>query len=390
MIVSFEQPFRILQADESCSILGYNEQELQGDTVLKLTGPETDRCAFLEAIESTRQRISSTSQFVLYDCDGAAIQIMVFFSPFFNQDLFVGCLMRFKRSEAISLRAVFEQSGCAYALACADAPHVIDVVNRKFAERFGCTFDQAHGVPLHNIQGPDHNSWTSMLLDASHGSIIRCKLTIQNPWCLTADTPQLNDIVCLPVVEKPNGKVRHFLILFPEDKPESPHAGPSSPATMLPLESLDTCSDSKEQLATIRPRRKGGADGAAATVVITQEVLDRVRDLPLTRAAEALGVSATSLQKACRKLGMKRWARSSSPSGCESPTGPPSGAASPIHAGAPGRYDHAAAATAAATGRLVDQQFSAAGAPGSHAWEVVPVPAGRCGPHGGALAPTPP
>ena len=42
-------------------------------------------------------------------------------------------------------------------------------------------------------------------------------------------------------------------------------------------------------------------------VVLTLELLDALRGLPLPRAAQAVGVSATAFKKACRRLGVHRW-----------------------------------------------------------------------------------
>jgi hypothetical protein len=62
------------------------------------------------------------------------------------------------------------------------------------------------------------------------------------------------------------------------------------------------------------PRLRGDSSGMknasqtlAVPVLITRELLDGLRGLPLPRAASAVGVSATAFKKACRRLGVARW-----------------------------------------------------------------------------------
>ena len=51
----------------------------------------------------------------------------------------------------------------------------------------------------------------------------------------------------------------------------------------------------------------GRLNGLSSPVVVTRPILDGLCGLPLPRAAQALGVSATSFKKACRRLGVRRW-----------------------------------------------------------------------------------
>mmetsp|Transcript_52490 Transcript_52490/g.162909 ORF Transcript_52490/g.162909 Transcript_52490/m.162909 type:complete len:278 (+) Transcript_52490:349-1182(+) len=58
----------------------------------------------------------------------------------------------------------------------------------------------------------------------------------------------------------------------------------------------------------IFPRRKAGElQRGANPVLITPELLEHYFDLPLHKAAKHLGVCATAIKKACRKLGIMRW-----------------------------------------------------------------------------------
>lgn len=60
-----------------------------------------------------------------------------------------------------------------------------------------------------------------------------------------------------------------------------------------------------ENVAHIVKRGKARQD--ARPVRITLDVLESFGRVPLTTAAKTLGVSATALKGACRKLGIERW-----------------------------------------------------------------------------------
>jgi hypothetical protein len=109
--------------------------------------------------------------------------------------------------------------------------------------------------------------------------------------------------------------------------------------------------------AIINPRRrKPNAGGTAAArtqrVVLTRERIDGLQDLTLAQAAAAAGISPTALKRACRRLGVARWAyrrrqaeskedrrpgppsgrpkKGASPRGCEAPSATPSHPSPPL------------------------------------------------------------
>ena len=67
---------------------------------------------------------------------------------------------------------------------------------------------------------------------------------------------------------------------------------------------------SKVACPAITPRRPSCASAShtcVTPVVISLELLDSLRGLPLPFAASSIGVSATAFKKACRRLGVTRW-----------------------------------------------------------------------------------
>ena len=65
--------------------------------------------------------------------------------------------------------------------------------------------------------------------------------------------------------------------------------------------------ESSEPVSTVIPRRKPGQANDARPVYITLDVLERCANMSLVKASIMLGISPTSMKKACRRLGITRW-----------------------------------------------------------------------------------
>lgn len=67
--------------------------------------------------------------------------------------------------------------------------------------------------------------------------------------------------------------------------------------------------DARDAPAKVFPRRKAGQAirPNAEPVVLSEEVLTSLFDFPLQEACNKLGICATALKKACRRLGIKKW-----------------------------------------------------------------------------------
>ncbi len=71
----------------------------------------------------------------------------------------------------------------------------------------------------------------------------------------------------------------------------------------------DSSSSSQSSVNTIFPRRKAGQHARlnSKPVVLNETTLRKLFALPLHEAATNLGISATAMKSACRKLGIKKW-----------------------------------------------------------------------------------
>lgn len=75
-----------------------------------------------------------------------------------------------------------------------------------------------------------------------------------------------------------------------------------------------SCETNQSVVSTVFPRRKPGhakrdcsKDQMAGPVAVTLEILEGLASHSLPTAASKLGISATAMKKACRKLGISRW-----------------------------------------------------------------------------------
>jgi hypothetical protein len=142
---------------------------------------------------------------------------------------------------------------------------------------------------------------------------------------LEADNEELRKISraeCVRVseLEAENGALRRTLAGLTQSLAAALCAQSSSAGAQYlahaPLAQFDTGSPedstySKPQVSTVFPRRKTCDDkrdfSAPAPVDVTIEVLEQLCSLSLPKAASELGISATAMKKACRKLGITRW-----------------------------------------------------------------------------------
>jgi len=93
-----------------------------------------------------------------------------------------------------------------------------------------------------------------------------------------------------------------------ELSPHRPQARSESPSTQSSASS-DNTDEGATSVNTIFPRRKAGQHTRlnSKPVVLNDKVLGELFNLPLHEAAGKLGISATAMKSACRKLGIKKW-----------------------------------------------------------------------------------
>jgi hypothetical protein len=70
---------------------------------------------------------------------------------------------------------------------------------------------------------------------------------------------------------------------------------------------VPTGKDEMQSVAWVFARGKARQDGKKQRVSVTLELLQDLGRHPLHMAADKLGISATALKGACRKLGISRW-----------------------------------------------------------------------------------
>ena len=213
---------------------------------------------------------------------------------------------------------------CPYVLVSVEIPNIICAVNQKFTEKFLCSHDLIRGLPLRIFQDLDCAAWTSMLASAKSGQVCRGLVRISIPWSLIHPFSYTEDVVCLPIFEPSRGRVEHIMVVFSPEAPSSTAPPSAIAAHALPSSNLKDGSGCDALPAyrpeprvvrpaarrlLVQPRRKAAQPGEPrAPVAVTPQLIDAVRALPIRQAAAAVGLSASAFKRACRRLGVSRWA----------------------------------------------------------------------------------
>ena len=346
LVVSTES-LLILSSDKGIfDLLGYHSQEMSFRSVLTLTGPRSDQQMFQSAIRAMQ---GMKIQFILYDAIGIDRRLLVSFFSYKDSGSNVHCLIFLCPSEAIMLKDVFADCQFGRALVSAETPHAIHMANKAFLDRFSCSTSEVLGLPLRlicrdydsNLACSDHSlkpdgsesedSLSALICIALDGSIARMALKTSDSVGNISD-----EVTCTPIVEAPNGRIRHLLItigpllcrsstdeLRTDDHPlynvgrAKRRARPQvQPAATIDTSGFLVCPHLQSAGPAVFPRRKPRTessresigDALAPPVVVTPELVAALAELPLRQAAAAAGLSPTAFKKACRKLGVRRWA----------------------------------------------------------------------------------
>ena len=350
-LVVSAQSLQVLASDQGIfAMLGYDPNAINGLSILAITGAESDTRMLQSAIESMQ---GLKMQLILYDASGHAKRLIVSCSPYYENFLNVRCLLTIQPSEVVTLQDAFADCLHARALVSADYPHAIHMANGAFLDRFSCGRQDVLGQPLHFFSRMDSTSistaltnpcsadfeeaWSALLDTALDGRVARQRKDVTDDVGVLISGNDTDEVTCAPVVEAPTGLIRHLVVSFGPppgvgsaderfvDGCRLPHPSQSAKRRVRPgLEkTAEAATGTKSAFLVcprlrslghaILPRRKPSLEVSrslplAPPVVVTRELIAALADLPLNKAAAAAGVSASAFKKACRKLGVLRWA----------------------------------------------------------------------------------
>ena len=350
-LVVSAQSLQVLASDQGIfAMLGYHPNAINGLSILAITGAESDTRMLQSAIESMQ---GLKMQLILYDASGHAKRLIVSCSPYYENFLNVRCLLTIQPSEVVTLQDAFADCLHARALVSADYPHAIHMANGAFLDRFSCGRQDVLGQPLHFFSRMDSTSistaltnpcsaefeeaWSALLDTALDGRVARQRKDVTDDVGVLISGNDTDEVTCAPVVEAPNGYIRHLVVSFGPppgvgsaderfvDGCRPPHTSQSAKRRVRPgLEkTAEAATGAKSAFLVcprlrslghaILPRRKPSLEVSrclplAPPVVVTRELIAALADLPLNKAAAAAGVSASAFKKACRKLGVLHWA----------------------------------------------------------------------------------
>ena len=244
---------KVLVTDKN-GVFGFQQHEILGQSVAKLAGSKSDFALFRTAIVNTLILQSSRLQLILYNRDGEEQKVVVSCEPLLSGGIYVGCLISFQYSQAVTLQNVLtgiRDSRFAQCLISSDSPHVIHMMNDEFASRIGCGRNEALGQNLpaliSQVFCSDPRIWSLFFLAATDGIIRRSSISGLGgrPADLAAEGAADDDVICVPVVEEPNGRIRQVLVLFPPAQAAAPAS--RSPAALPSV--LDLAAHESEPFA---------------------------------------------------------------------------------------------------------------------------------------------
>ena len=323
-----------------------------------MMGPATDSIKIQAAVKNAGFLKSTLIHTVLYGRRGQSFHVTMHCAPYHdNCGQLVGCLIALAKSAAISIQQALEECYSPKALVSADHPNVVQMINPAFTNLFGFTESQATGRTLSTIYGPstDVPALKSLFSTASTGLIAHGSVQLCSSSCYEA----LTAITVVPVMDGVSGTIANLLLYFTSSSQANNNCGssfqgmmacdntrsteqgwqgfqrfdanntptsfafPSSSASFLAPATMNADarrragqppqSSVQRSCLTICPRRKTMGDAmdsdgnGPCPVSITLELLESMADLTIVAAAQRIRVSATSLKKACRKLGVDRW-----------------------------------------------------------------------------------
>ena len=298
--------YLVLASDASIfTVLGYHPEKIIGQSILALTGPLSDPTMLQSAILNMQ---GHKMQVILYDREGMERRLIVSCSPLGVGSIPLGCLLTMHTSTATTLHAAFVDCPGARLLISADIPHAVHMVNTEFLRQFDCDRSTVLAKPQQRFCDTPDSISASFDPDSAQHRINLLRTALEGRICIS--DVLIEDVSCVPVAEALNGRIRHYLFTF--DAPNTATSGScpameSSKACPVILNKTRVSNPASRAIISPRKTRARGALAPVAPVVVTRELVARLSDRPLHKAAEAAGVCATAFKKACRKLGMPRW-----------------------------------------------------------------------------------
>ena len=351
MVVCPVTPFTVLAASGT-ELLGYHGQALLGQSFLRLKGPATDEWALTQAISGSALLKSSSAAVVLHCQDGTPQPSLVSCEPLILNASFIGCRMRILRLNPIALESCSEQfsrSSASRYLVQAASANFIHAANIDIVTKIGCSEIDVFGNdppsymtrPL-RVPSPELMRILSFAgispktartpFNSAPGTHLHVTSTAADrKWCepaAVADAVRV-DPVAQGANERPGAPKLERAGesgIAPRTPTQHPPTSPGAPASSylsMFLSAADAPNAAAAAAATttpkpppepssaIRPRPLRGL--REEPVVVTRSALQLLSDRPLPQAARALGVSATALKHACRRLGIRRWAHRRGP-----------------------------------------------------------------------------
>ena len=311
LTIGLSVPHRILAIEgEIEQALGFRPHNVLDHSLALLLTKSSDWILLEKAIYLSQSNTSTRLEISLHDRIGRQKRVVIRCDLYTNGSCIDACKVKITDSTAITLQQACEPSAIPKAIVSLDPPYRIQYANDALTKRFPMT----EGIIGRSV-GILSADVLSMIDGAADGIIAteHCAHGVI-PENSTAKASEF--VFCTPVSNGSNGWIQNILVqILPNLNsavPPSPRSQASDAESTLHRDNsatahpgtVGTCSHAE---TTMELDGAASASRSAVRVVLTHDLLRALRGQPLPLAARAVGVSATSFKRACRRLGVGRW-----------------------------------------------------------------------------------
>ena len=323
-IVGVEAPHRTcFCSEEFKAVFGFCQSWVVGRTLSLIHGPYTDQHAWSQLLNSASRGLSGSAVLVLATSECRELETTVTAYPIICASGYV------TRIEIVFVPHVRSRSDWLAEPSIGGASQLVDTFE---IDVFPCDPFETDASTAHHVPYGAGASYPSQIPASSApppqecimGSPIFSPCMEEQDLGSYAQAPLPAQLMCPPMKWEASGGSGHFPGDLHRVQTGGQEAswlvgqGLTASGGHVPSLSQAKCAaqarsqpsqDCLNSVSTVFPRRKAGQeeDHVPAPVVITMAILEKYKDIPLSKVATKLGISTTAMKKACRKLGVTRW-----------------------------------------------------------------------------------
>lgn len=322
LTVAYDESHFVLHASSSFQrCFGFRSAEMSATGLAAIFGPATDVSHFSGLLQNARSGLSQTSSVLVYARDGKEIVCNAHIVPVLDAQ-FEALYLRISLETLSALeshRTLFEppsispmdiSASLPWDTACAPSRSVSMVSARTHSMPLDSYPARTQSMTVSN--SPSAHSTRSRTASSSSRDRASSSATTRSTGGEAAsllDPRATSFVTALP--GPPSSAGSHVQV---DEEEEIECASPTSQSGSSVSACGEPAPGETSSSVWVIPRRKAaGADKLAAPVELSVQMLRDMGACSMREASFALGIAPSTLKKACRRLGIKRWLHSTAP-----------------------------------------------------------------------------